>query len=224
MHVAQRRRQTLSGRLLAISAIAGCAGACSTFAPHTSTSPETIAPPAPIYCRAGADCDAKWSRAASWIVTNSRWKIQNQSDTIIQTSASADGSLSPSFTVTKVATAEPSVNQIVFDGGCDNIFRCEPTVAESRAKFAAFVDVPGSTTESSSGQTSNLVWIRTDHRRIHGNSKLEQEDASDSAKCEKEARARVPNDQAAADTAFRVCRERDGYMLVPVDEANQLVR
>jgi hypothetical protein len=218
MDLTQRRPQALFGPLLAISAIAGCTGACSTFAPQAS------APPAPINCRAGADCDAKWSRAVGWIVTNSRWKIQSQSDTMVQTSNAVDGSLSPSFTVTKVATADPSVYQIVFDGGCDNIFRCEPTLAESRAKFAAFVDVPGSSAASPSGQASNLVWIRTDHRRIRGNSKLEQEDGSDRAKCEKEATAKAPNDQAAADAAFKVCREKDGYMIVPIDEANQLVR
>jgi hypothetical protein len=218
MHGRQRRPRALFGPLLAISAIAGCTSACSNLAPQAS------APPAPINCRIGADCDAKWSRAVGWVVTNSRWKIQSQSDTIVQTSISADGSLSPSFTVTKVATTDPSVYRIVFEGSCDNIFRCEPTVTESSAKFAAFVDVPGSSVASPSEQTSNLVWIRTDHRRIRGNSKLEQEDTSDRAKCEKEARAKTSNDQAAADTAFRVCREKDGYMIVPIEEANQLVR
>jgi hypothetical protein len=217
-------RRLFLGPLPAISAIAGCTGACSFFAPPTSAPPETSAPPAPIYCRVGADCDAKWSRAAGWIATNSRWRIQSQSDTVVQTSASTDGSLSPSFTVTKIATTDPSVYQIVFEGSCDSIFRCEPTVAESRAKFAAFVDVPESSAASPSEQASNLVWIRTDRRRITGNSKLEQEDASDRAKCEKVAKARVPNDQAAAETAFKVCREKDGYMIVPIDEANQLVR
>jgi hypothetical protein len=124
------------GPLLAISATAGCVSACSTIAPQAS------APSASINCRAGVDCDAKWSRAVNWIATNSRWKIESQSDTIVQTTDSRDGSLSPSFTVTKVATGDPSVYQIVFDGGCDNIFRCEPTVAESRARFLAFVDLP----------------------------------------------------------------------------------
>lgn len=217
-------RRLFLGPLLAVSAIAGCTGACSFFAPPTSVPSEPSAPPAPIYCRAGADCDAKWSRAADWIATNSRWKIQSQSDTIVQTSASTDGSLNPGFVVTKMATPDPSAYQIVFDGSCDSIFRCEPTVAESRAKFAAFVDAPVSLAVAPSAQASNLVWIRTDHRRIAGNSKLEREDASDRAKCEKVAKASVRNDQTAADTAFKVCRERDGYMIVPIDEANQLVR
>ena len=211
-------RRLFLGPLLAISAIAGCTGAGSTFAPQAS------APPAPINCRAGADCDAKWLRAVSWILTNSRWPIHGHSDTILQTSASEHGSLSPTFTITKVSTADPLVYQIVFDGDCDNLFRCEPTVAESRAKFTAFVDVPESSAAPPSGQAANLVWIRTDHRRIVGNSKLEHEDASDRAKCEKEAGAKAPNDRAAADQVFRVCREKDGYMIVPFDEANQLVR
>lgn len=138
------------GRLLTASVIAGCIGACSNLAPQAS------APPPPINCRAGADCDAKWSRAVSWIATNSRWKIVSQTGTIVQTSDSSDGSLTPSFTVTKVATADLSVYQIVFDGGCDNIFRCEPTVAESRTRFAAFVDGPGSSAASPSGSALEL--------------------------------------------------------------------
>jgi hypothetical protein len=151
MHGRSADRRLSCGPLLGISAIVGCMGACSSFAPQAS------APPALINCRAGADCDAKWSRAVGWITTNSRWKIESQSDTIVQTSDSVNGSLSPSFTVTKVATADPSVYEIVFDGRCENILRCEPTVAESRAKFAAFVNVPGSSEASPSGPASKLT-------------------------------------------------------------------
>jgi hypothetical protein len=73
-------------------------------------------------------------------------------------------------------------------------------------------------------QSSDFVWIRTDHRRIEGNPKLEQQDASDRAKCEKVAKAKAPNDQTAMNEAFKVCREKDGYIIVTGDEAVQLVR
>jgi hypothetical protein len=39
----------------------------------------------PITCQAGADCDAKWSRATAWIAQNSAYKVQTASDSIIQT-------------------------------------------------------------------------------------------------------------------------------------------
>lgn len=65
--------------------------------------------------------------------------------------------------------------------------------------------------------------MRTDHRRVSGNPKLEQEEASERAKCLKEAKGKAPNDQAAAALAFKVCREKDGYVIVTRDEANKLI-
>jgi hypothetical protein len=95
-------------------------------------------PPEPITCKAGPDCDAKWSRAISWITTNSYWKIQSQTDQLIQTSNSVGSTPHPSFTVTKLAK-ENGIYEITFAGACDNSIGCDPTVAESRASFARFV-------------------------------------------------------------------------------------
>jgi hypothetical protein len=68
----------------------------------------------PITCTAGADCDAKWSRAASWIALNPAWKIKTRTDRIIETTG--HDSL-PAFAVTKVATT-PGNYEITFEGVC----------------------------------------------------------------------------------------------------------
>ena len=49
------------------------------------TAAEQATPIRPITCTAGADCDAKWSRAASWIALNPTWKIKTRTDQFIET-------------------------------------------------------------------------------------------------------------------------------------------
>jgi hypothetical protein len=102
--------------------------------------------PSVITCQAGADCDTKWSRATDWITKNSAWKIQRQTDALIQTYNSINDSPSPGFKVTKVAAAQPGTYEIDFTGKCSNMWGCVPTVASARATFADFVTgVPAKT-------------------------------------------------------------------------------
>jgi hypothetical protein len=99
----------------------------------------TVAPPPAITCKLGPDCDAKWSRAVSWITTNSSYKIKTQTADIVQTMGPTDSSPNSAFTVTKVAQNTGGLYEITFAGGCDNWIGCIPTVSESRARFTAFV-------------------------------------------------------------------------------------
>jgi hypothetical protein len=99
------------------------------------TAAEQSAPIRPITCKAGADCDEKWSRAAAWISINAARKIERRTDEFIQTTGH---DTSPAFTVTKIATT-PGNYEINFAGDCDNPFGCIPTVAQSRARFENFV-------------------------------------------------------------------------------------
>src|SRR5436305_3183574 len=58
----------------------------------------------PITCRAGADCDAKWSKASSWIAEHSKYKVETNSDTLIQTSgpSTLETDPSPRYKVAKL--------------------------------------------------------------------------------------------------------------------------
>lgn len=94
--------------------------------------------PQPIICISGADCDAKWHRAATWIAANSTFKIQVRTDTIMQTAGPVPSETTPAFTVTKVARGEGRY-EITFNGGCGNPNRCVPSIAQSHARFAQFV-------------------------------------------------------------------------------------
>jgi hypothetical protein len=117
---------------LFFAAIAVALGACATAQPKVAT------PLRPITCTKGADCDGKWSRAVSWVATNSAYKVQTQTDSIIQTMGPLPDDPRPAYSVTKLATG-PTTYEITFNGGCDNWLGCIPGVTEARAEFAGFV-------------------------------------------------------------------------------------
>ena len=93
----------------------------------------------PIACKAGPECDAKWSCASAWIAQNSAFKIQTANELIIQTMGPLPYDATPAFTVTKVANASGDY-EISLTGGCDNIFGCIPSIEQSRISFLAFVN------------------------------------------------------------------------------------
>jgi hypothetical protein len=92
-------------------------------------------PPKPITCHAGADCQAKWSRAKAWVAEHSKYKVES-TDSLIQTSGPAtfETEPSPAYKVTKFATGRDEY-AIEFAGGCDSIFTCTPTVPDAQADF-----------------------------------------------------------------------------------------
>ncbi len=103
----------------------------------TAEQQASVAEPAkPITCRAGADCDAKWSRAEAWIKEHSKYKVETSSDSLIQTSGPSgfETDPSPTYKATKVA-AGPREYTIELTGGCDSIFACTPTIPVAQADF-----------------------------------------------------------------------------------------
>jgi hypothetical protein len=92
--------------------------------------------PKPITCHAGADCDAKWSRANSWITEHSKYKVETSSDSVIQTSGPStfESDPSPRYQVRKLAIGGDQY-AIEFTGGCDSIFECTPTLSTAQADF-----------------------------------------------------------------------------------------
>jgi hypothetical protein len=116
--------------IVAASALALCG--CITAEQQAS-----VAEPAkPITCHAGADCDAKWSRAKAWITDHSKYKVETSSETLMQTSGPTTFETDPSlkYKVAKIAMG-PREYTIEFTGGCDSIFACTPTVQAAQAEF-----------------------------------------------------------------------------------------
>jgi len=93
-------------------------------------------PPKPVTCHAGADCDAKWSRANTWVTEHSKNKVETSSETLIQTSGPStfETDPSPSYKITKIAMG-PGEYTIAFTGGCDSIFSCTPTLSAAQTDF-----------------------------------------------------------------------------------------
>src|SRR5947207_1878237 len=116
--------------IAAASALALCGGI-------TAEQQASVAePPKPITCHAGADCDAKWSRANAWITEHSKYKAETSSESLIQTSGPStfETDPSPTYKVAKVA-ASPSEYTMEFTAGCDSIFACTPTAQTAQADF-----------------------------------------------------------------------------------------
>ena len=180
---------------------------------------------APITCQTGADCEAKWSRAISWLTTHSQLKIQTQSDYLIQTYNSIDASTSLAFTITRVATGQPGIYQISFAAGCDNFIGCFPTPEEARAGFAAFVDPARRAQGRGRRQRRRQPCVaRKDHRRIAGNPALEQKTAADRQACNAQAASKGQSGDPAFEATYKVCMDGRGYVMLPLAEAQKLAR
>lgn len=122
------------GFLLAAASALGLAGCLTTQ--------QAEQPPIPsIKCTQGQDCDAKWSRAVTWVSQNSAYKIQTQTDSLIQTySGSFDQQdMGLSMTVTKTALNQPGEYEIIAHIGCAHLLTCAEDPQVALTQFAAFV-------------------------------------------------------------------------------------
>jgi hypothetical protein len=77
----------------------------------------------PLTCKDKAQCDVYWQRAQTYIVKNSRWKIQLSNDTLIQTYGPGDDPYL-AYTVNKVLKSDGSA-EIEVSTRCGNMFGCE---------------------------------------------------------------------------------------------------
>jgi hypothetical protein len=110
--------------------VAGCA---------TTTSDEEMAyaqerATHPPVCETTAQCDEMWSRALRWVVDNSEYRVQLQTDALIQTYGPTPNSSYPAYLISKDAIGS-GVYQISFRAGCDNMFGCNPDTTMAHAAF-----------------------------------------------------------------------------------------
>ncbi len=93
--------------------------------------------PKPLTCHAGADCDAKWSRANAWVTEHAKYKVETKSESLIQTAGPStfETDPSPTYNIRKIAMG-PNEYAIEFAGACDSIFACTPTLSSAQADFS----------------------------------------------------------------------------------------
>jgi len=101
----------------------------------------------PVTCRAGKDCDEKWSRAVQWVKVHSAYKFQTMSDNLIQTYGPFDSDPRSAFSITKVAQGN-DIYIIDFSANCDNWIGCIPPVINLKADFVNFVMGLGAVTSN----------------------------------------------------------------------------
>ncbi|MBI1179136.1 MAG: hypothetical protein GC201_01165 [Alphaproteobacteria bacterium] len=120
--------------LAALSAIGGCAGqaAQERYAAQVEIANR------PIICDGQEQCEIMWSRAIQWVKNNCAYRFQTVSDDLIQTAGPNPYSIEPAFVVNKLALGGGKY-QIEFDGGCDNMFGCSPTILEAKSKFVMYL-------------------------------------------------------------------------------------
>ncbi len=123
---------------LAPAAFAIALSACAGVEPNEATS-------FPISCKPGLDCDRKWSRAAAWVAQNAFYKIDTQSDWLIQTFGPEGKSPGTAMKVEKLAAPDGSA-ELVLEIRCANIFGSVPDLTHLTGSFVAYV-----------GGTSSLV-------------------------------------------------------------------
>ena len=92
----------------------------------------------PVTCQGSEDCAAKWSRAVNWVVLNSQWKIQTQTEQMIETFNPTAYSAAAGFTITKVSNGNGAY-EIDFLTRCVNMFGCAPSELSLQASFVSYV-------------------------------------------------------------------------------------
>lgn len=85
-------------------------------------------------CVGAEDCNAKWEAAQLWVVKNAGWKIQNQSNVLIETYNAINGSTSIAVRVTKEPMGGGKYKFLV-KVWCDNVFGCHPDSLDAALRF-----------------------------------------------------------------------------------------
>jgi hypothetical protein len=89
-------------------------------------------------CTAGADCDAKWDAAQLWIVHNAGFKLQTNTNVVLQTygpSQEASQSTRIAATVTREPNGQPHQFWIRARLSCGNMFGCTPELFPTLLDF-----------------------------------------------------------------------------------------
>ncbi len=85
-------------------------------------------------CEGQAQCDAAWEAAQVWVAQNSRLKIQTATNVLIETYGS--GQYDPTLAMRVLKEPQGSGKyRIVFSGGCNNMFGCQPNVFDAGVRF-----------------------------------------------------------------------------------------
>ena len=91
-----------------------------------------------VVCASEDECEIMWGRALNWVVEHSTYRIQMQTDNLIQTYGPSPNSPAPAYMISKIPLGEGRY-RIDFRAGCDNMFGCQPDTTLAHGGFNAVV-------------------------------------------------------------------------------------
>ncbi|MDE1181358.1 hypothetical protein [Paraburkholderia sp.] len=92
----------------------------------------------PLTCANRSECDVWWQRAQTWVKSHSRYDLQANTDTLIQTAGPDGGKRALAFQITRAPNNDGTAT-IGFAAHCDSSLGCKPNPWEAGADFKAFV-------------------------------------------------------------------------------------
>lgn len=119
--------------LAAAATLAGCA----SLTPQAS-SEDTAAANEPLLCKGAQQCADYWRRAQVWIATNSSYRIQVATDSVISTFGPLKSDMRFAYQVTREPISDGE-ERISIAMGCGNMFGCRENRDTVTAAFKAFV-------------------------------------------------------------------------------------
>jgi len=119
----------------------GCAlllAACATTGgDDPGLNPQAVAP---VGCIDRAQCELYWQRARVWISSNSYYRVQLSSDSVIETYGPLAGRMELAYRVLKIPDGAGGA-RITVTAECGNVFRCNPTVTDAILAFKRFTQM-----------------------------------------------------------------------------------
>jgi len=113
-------------------------GACaSTGGDDPRLNPQVMEP---VGCIDRAQCELYWQRARVWISSNSYYRVQLSSDSVIETYGPLAGRMELAYRVLKIPDGAGGA-RITVTAECGNVFRCSPTVTDAIVAFKRFTQM-----------------------------------------------------------------------------------
>ena len=94
----------------------------------------------PIGCVDRSQCETFWQRAKVWISSNSYYRVQLSSDSVIETYGPLAGRMELAFRVLKVPDGVGGA-RITVTAECGNVFKCTPMASDAILAFKRFTEL-----------------------------------------------------------------------------------
>jgi len=91
----------------------------------------------PLGCVDRTQCELYWQRAKVWLSSNSYYRVQLSSDSVIETYGPYPGRMELAYRILKIPDGAGGA-RITVTAECGNVFRCNPTVIDAIVAFKRF--------------------------------------------------------------------------------------